>query len=64
MQTDKYYRNIVSIISDQGVEIDEGSLWKFDANLNLLVLVDDDEFHTSKPKKEFMSDFLYRKPSN
>lgn len=44
MSQPKYYRNPEPVISDQGVEIDPGSLWVL--NENLLVLVDDDEYHT------------------
>lgn len=46
------YRNNVTIISIQGIEIDEGSLWKFDPKQNLLILVDDDEYITHKPSKD------------
>ncbi len=49
----KQYRNIVSVVSEQGVEIDPGSLWEFNPELNLMVLVDDDEYHTSKPSDCF-----------
>ncbi|MDK7375997.1 MULTISPECIES: hypothetical protein [Weeksella] len=48
------YRNNVSIISIQGIEIDEGSLWKFDPKLNLMILVDEDQYITAKPNdKQF-----------
>lgn len=50
----KYYRNKTMVVSDQGVEIDPGSLWVFNQQTNLMVLVDDDEYHTSKPKQEFI----------
>ena len=46
------YRNIVSVVSLQGIEIDEGSLWTFDKNQNLLILVDDDEYITHKPSND------------
>jgi hypothetical protein len=43
----KYYRNLVSINSIEGIEVDEGSLW-FLTNNNLLVLVDDDQYVSCK----------------
>ncbi len=42
------YRNNINVISIEGIEIDEGSLWRFDESTNLLILVDDDEFITHK----------------
>lgn len=41
------YRNVVDVISIQGVEIDEGHLWKLDAKKQILVLVDEDQYITS-----------------
>ncbi|WP_322970348.1 hypothetical protein [Faecalibacter sp. LW9] len=46
------YRNVVSVVSLQGIEIDAGSLWTFDKNLNLLILVDEDEYITHKPSND------------
>lgn len=46
------YRNKVNVISVQGVEIDEGSLWNFNKDLNLYVLVDDDQYITHKPNAD------------
>lgn len=51
-----FYRNIRPVVSDQGVEIDEGSLWEFNKEQNLMTLVDEDEFHTSKPSDQFVRD--------
>lgn len=59
----KQYRNAIAIKSDQGVEIDKGSLWNFDEKLNLMILVDDDEYHTSKPNDCFVNAILYGKGS-
>ncbi len=39
----KYYRNLVSITSPEGIEVDEGSLWELKDN-HLLVLVDEDQY--------------------
>lgn len=57
------YRNLQAVVSDQGVEIDKGSLWEFDKENNLMVLVDDDEYHTCKPNTAFITEALYKKPS-
>jgi hypothetical protein len=40
------YRNIEEVYSDQGIVIDENSLWILKAN-NRLVLVDDDQYITT-----------------
>lgn len=42
----KEYRNIEEVYSDQGIAVDEGSLWMLKAN-NRLVLVDDDQYITT-----------------
>lgn len=39
----KYYRNTKSVISMEGITIDEGYLWELKGN-NLLVLVDEDQY--------------------
>lgn len=59
----KQYRNLREVTSDQGGKIDKGALWNFDENQNLMILVDDDEYHTSKPTKEFVCLALYGKDS-
>lgn len=41
-----WYRNNKPVISTQGVEIDETSLWKLDPEQNVLVLEDDDQYQT------------------
>lgn len=46
------YRNKVNVISIQGIEIDEGALWKFDKQLNLFILLDEDEYITHKPNAD------------
>lgn len=43
-----FYRNKISVVSMQGVEIDETSLWKLDKRSNVLVLVDNDQYQTHK----------------
>lgn len=48
-----YFRNRVAVVSEQGLEIDPGSLWEFHPEYNRMVLVDDDEFHTSKESEPF-----------
>ena len=48
----KYYRNMTAVISDQGIEIDPGSLWEFKKDVNQMILVDEDEYHTAKPSAE------------
>lgn len=39
-----YYRNNITLLSYQGVEVDEASLWL--RNGELMVLVDDDQYVT------------------
>lgn len=39
----KYYRNTKSVISMEGITIEEGYLWELKGN-NLLVLVDEDQY--------------------
>lgn len=46
------YRNLIPVMSLQGIEIDEGSLWAFDKEHNLFVLVDDDQYITCKPNAD------------
>lgn len=41
-----WYRNNKPVISTQGVQIDETSLWRLDPEQNLLVLEDDDQYQT------------------
>lgn len=57
------YRNLQSLISDQGVEIDPGALWEFDKSENKMILIDEDEFQTAKPTPVFISEHLYKRPS-
>lgn len=42
-----FYRNIDTVTSDQGGEIDAGSLWHLN-NYNFFILQDDDEYHSLK----------------
>ena len=48
----QYYRNSHPVTSQQGVEIDQGALWKRDFNKNFLVLVDEDEYITAQFNKQ------------
>lgn len=43
-----YYRNTTDIITDQGVEIDAGSLWKLDEKTFIMTLEDEDQHITVK----------------
>ena len=43
-----YYRNITDIVTDQGVEVDAGSLWKLDEETFIVTLVDEDQHLTAK----------------
>ncbi|MBD8081136.1 hypothetical protein [Chryseobacterium caseinilyticum] len=48
---DKYYRNIEDITSSEGILVEAGSLWEIQqndkiANIQILVLVDDDVYAT------------------
>ena len=38
------YRNKKDLVSIEGIEVEAGSLWKFTPDLELVVLVDDDQF--------------------
>ena len=38
-----YYRNITDIVTDQGVEVDAGSLWVKDSGSKKMILKDDDQ---------------------
>lgn len=40
----KFYRNKTDLVSLEGIEVEAGSLWKFNPKLNLLELVDDDQY--------------------
>lgn len=41
-----FFRNHHAVVSIQGVEIDETSLWKLDPGQNMLVLEDEDQYQT------------------
>lgn len=43
-----YYRNKTDIVTDQGVEVDAGSLWILDEKTFIVTLVDDDQYLTAK----------------
>ena len=49
------YRNNNSVISTQGVEIDETSLWKLNTEQNFLVLENEDEYHTHPFNRELFT---------
>ncbi len=42
----KFYRNKADLVSLEGVEVEAGSLWRLNPKLNLLELVDDDQYVT------------------
>ena len=48
MQTNNEYRNTKELCSDQGVLIDEGSLWILKTKEKRMVLVDDDQYITTE----------------
>ena len=39
-----FYRNIATLTSIEGIEVDAAALWVWNASLDLLVLIDDDQF--------------------
>lgn len=47
MQTNNQYRNTKEIYSDQGIPIDEGSLWQLNAKEERMILVDEDQYITT-----------------
>lgn len=49
------YRNLSEITTDTGAVIDAGSLWEFDKNQNIMILVDEDEFHFTAPSDTFVT---------
>ena len=40
----KFYRNKVDLVSLEGIEVEAGSLWKLNPELNLLELIDEDQY--------------------
>ena len=49
----KFYRNKIELTSIEGIEVDEGSLWKLDPEQNLLVLEDEDQYATAQLNDNF-----------
>lgn len=49
----KHYQNQVEVTSKEGIHIDAHSLWKWNDNLQILVLVDDDEYITHRFSQDF-----------
>lgn len=47
------YRNLTDLISIEGIPVDAGSLWKYNKQLNLLVLVDNDQYVTMQLSDAF-----------
>lgn len=47
----KFYRNTIDITSNEGVDIDAGSLWKLQDDE--LILIDDDQHVTSPLTEDF-----------
>lgn len=43
----KYFRNKIDIFSIENIDVDAESLWFFNKDLNLFILVDEDQFITS-----------------
>lgn len=52
----QFYRNLIDIISNENIEVDEGALWKLDPENNILILVDEDQYITSKLNSYFIND--------
>ncbi|MDC7994479.1 hypothetical protein [Altibacter sp. HG106] len=50
---EKYYRNKSDIKSIEGIEVDSGSLWRWDSKLKVLVLEDEDQHVTAYRSDEF-----------
>lgn len=48
-----YYRNRRDVISLEGIEVDAGSLWKWQSDRNLLVLQDEDQDITAQLNEDF-----------
>lgn len=46
------YRNNQNVVSNEGIVVDEGALWKWDPVHKVLVLEDDDQYVTLEYKKE------------
>ena len=42
-----YYRNKEDLISLEGIEVEAGSLWKLNQKLDVLELVDEDQYVTA-----------------
>lgn len=45
------YRNTEDLVSMEGIEVEAGSLWKYDVNQELFVLVDEDQYASHKLDK-------------
>ena len=50
---EEYYRNKGDIKSIEGIEVDSGSLWRWDSELKLMVLEDEDQHVTAYRSDEF-----------
>lgn len=48
------FRNVLSITSNEGIEIDAGALWLLNQDTGMLVLVDEDEYITSPITADFV----------
>jgi hypothetical protein len=49
----QFYRNNKDITSIEGIEVDNGSLWKLDPEQNLLILEDEDQYATALLDENF-----------
>ncbi len=49
----EFYRNKTDLISIEGIEVDEGSLWKLDRTQDLLILEDEDQYATAQLDDNF-----------
>ena len=49
----EFYRNNTDLMSIEGIQVDEGSLWKLDPKQNVLILEDDDQYATAYLDKNF-----------
>lgn len=55
---EQFYRNTRDITSIEGIEVDNGSLWRLDESQNLLVLEDEDQYVSHKFSAEDFKEAL------
>ena len=49
----EFYRNNTDLMSIEGIQVDEGSLWKLNTAQNLLILEDEDQYATAQLDENF-----------